>query len=264
MRLRGADGEYRWFLVRTVPLREAGEVVRWYGTSTDIEGRVRAEERLHALRRRMVEMQEAERRELSRELHDRAGQMLTAMLLNMDLIRARPAVREDPEARSRVDDARQLIQSAFAAVKDVMYEMRPPLLDEQGLVAPLQWYARGFSGRMGIPLSVVAEAGWRCDPGVELALFRIAQEGLTNVARHSKATSAVVTLLFAPDAAVLVIEDNGVGIPQAPRQGLPGYGLITIRERAESAGGTFAVGPRPGGGTRLCVRVPVRCTFSTG
>jgi two-component system sensor histidine kinase UhpB len=264
MRLRGADGEYRWFLVRTVPLRAAGEVVRWYGTSTDIEGRVRAEERLQALRRRMVEMQETERRELSRELHDRAGQMLTAMLLNLDLIRARPAVREDPEARSRVDDSRQLIQSAFAAVKDVMYEMRPPMLDEHGLVAPLQWYARGFADRMGIPLNVVAEAGWRCDPEVELALFRIAQEGLTNVARHSKATSAVVTLLFAPDAAVLIIEDNGVGLPQAPRQGPPGYGLITNRERAESVRGTFAVGPRPGGGTRLCVRVPVRCTFSPG
>ena len=262
MRLRGADGEYRWFLVRTVPLRASGGIVRWYGTSTDIEARVRAEERLQALTRRMVEVQETERRELSRELHDRAGQVLTAMLLNMNLIRARPGVRNDPKAQVRVDDSIQLIQSAFAAVKDVMYELRPPMLDEQGLVAPLQWYASGFSSRMRIPVTVVAEAGWRCDPEVELALFRIAQEGLTNVARHSKATSAVVTLLFTPDAVVLIVEDNGVGMPQVPRGVPPGYGLITIRERAESVHGTFAAGPRSGGGTRILVRVPVQCRFS--
>src|SRR5260221_6515666 len=135
MRLRRADGEYRWFLVRTVPLRdEQGNIVKWYGTSTDIDDRKtaadalqgserkarRLAERSRALARRLVELQENERRDIARELHDRVGQTLTAMRINMDLIGKRLEEHDDALIRRRNEDSRGLIETAFKAVENVM------------------------------------------------------------------------------------------------------------------------------------------------
>jgi PAS domain S-box-containing protein len=265
IRLRGADGNYRWFLVRTVPqFDEHARVARWYGTATDIEDRKRAEEiirdnaeKLQALTRRLVEIQEADRRELSRELHDRVGQTLTAILIDVDLIRKRPAASEDPEIGVAVDDCLGLIDTAFSAVKDVMYELRPPMLDEHGLLGPLKWYTRKFSERSGIAVQVIASDDWRCSPLVELALFRIVQEGLANVARHAKATR--VTIALAADAGnmTLTLQDNGVGLGDTQFSSRPGYGLITMRERAESVGGSLRMSNVTEGGTRLAVTIPM-------
>jgi PAS domain S-box-containing protein len=249
----------------TVVRDATGRPVRVYGTNLDITERRRAErtirahtERLQALTRRLVEVQETERRELSRELHDRVGQTLTAMRINLDLIRNRvPA--DDSTSRDRIDDSRALLQSAFDAVKDVMYELRPPMLEDQSLAAPLKWYARKFADRTGIDVQVKAGDGWRCEPAVELALFRIAQEALTNVARHSKATRVAVALSPGSDHISLTIEDNGVGIPASGPREQPGYGFITMRERAESVGGTLAVESPAAGGTRIVVRAPANC-----
>jgi two-component system, NarL family, sensor histidine kinase UhpB len=267
IRLRGADGYYRWFLVRTVPqFDESGRLVRWYGTATDIEDRKRAEEiirinaqKLQALTRRLVEIQEADRRDFSRELHDKVGQTLTAILINMDRIRRRPATSEDPEIRAAVDDCFGLIESAFGAVKDVMYELRPPMLDEHGLVGPLQWYARKFSDRSGIVVEVIARDDWRCDARVELALFRITQEGLANVARHAKATHVTIEVTPGAGKVTLTLQDDGVGLRpgDTAASSQPGYGLITMRERAESVGGSVKMSSGQNGGTRLTVTVPL-------
>jgi signal transduction histidine kinase len=248
--------------------------VRWYGTATDIEDRKRAEEtvridavKLQALTRRLVELQETDRREFSRELHDRVGQTLTAILINVDLVRKRPAASQDAEIRAAVDECLELIDSAFSAVKDVMYELRPPMLDEHGLVGPLQWYARKFSERSGIALEVVARDDLRCDPRVELALFRIAQEGLANVARHAKATRVTITLAAEVDKVTLTLQDDGVGFRpgDTPFSSRPGYGLITMRERAESVRGSFELSSIEDGGTRLRITVPrARDTGITG
>lgn len=258
MRLRRADGDYRWFLVRTSPLHDdAGNVVRWYGTSTDIEDRRLNAEKLRALSRRLVEVQEAERRELSRELHDHVGQTLTAMLINLELIRNRPAASGDEQLRARVDDVLQLIQTAFTAVEDVMHELRPPLLDDHGLAASLRSHARKFSERTGIALRVAGDRGWRGGSPIDLVLFRIVQEALNNVARHSKANEATITFGVLADKVELTVEDNGVGIGAPETRRRSSYGLAIMQERAESVGGTFDIRRRETGGTRVTVTLPV-------
>ncbi len=268
LRLRRADGEYRWFLVRVVPLRnDDGDIVKWYGTSTDIEDRKRAEdgsrhaaEELQALSRRLVELQEAERRTLSRELHDRVGQDLTALSIQLGIVRDALPAHVETGIRARLEDAAALVRSTASTIANVIADLRPPMLDDYGLPAALRWYARQFSERAGVAVSVEAgDSPGRIARDVEIALFRIAQEALTNVAKHARARQAVITLERAQSDYVMSIADDGLGmaaIPQRPEGQRPGLGLVTMRERAQAVGGRFSVEPVAGGGIRLTVRVP--------
>ncbi|HYR33073.1 MAG TPA: PAS domain-containing protein [Burkholderiales bacterium] len=270
MRLRRADGEYRWFLVRTVPLRdEQGRIVKWYGTSTEIEDRKRAEERLRqaaeelqALSRRLVALQEAERRALARELHDRLGETLTALSINLAMLKG--SVQGDARATTRIEDSAALLKSTAAGIENIVAELRPPMLDDHGLAAAIDWYARQFSRRVGVAVSVQAgQPDERLAPDVEMALFRIAQEALTNVAKHARAAHVTITLRRSAAEFVMSIADDGIGLPksaQAPERQHPGLGLVTMRERAQAVGGAFMVEPLPkevdaGAGTRLTVRI---------
>jgi signal transduction histidine kinase len=218
-----------------------------------------SQKRSRLLARRLVEVQEAERRDLARELHDRVGQTLTAMRINMDMIRTRLAEHDDPLVRERNDDSIELIDTAFKAVENVMYELRPPIIDQLGLVAALQWYARTFSDRTGTRVEVRGDEDRRFGSDIEVALFRIAQEALNNVARHAQARNVDIDLHAAGPDIVLTIADDGVGFDrdgdQAPEEG---YGLITMRERSDAVGGTFEAHSKRGKGTRITVTVPRR------
>jgi two-component system sensor histidine kinase UhpB len=262
MRLRRADGEYRWFLVRSVPLRdERGNILKWYGSSIDIEDRKRAEERsrqaaeeLQALSRRLVELQETERRALAREMHDRFGETVTALSINLAMLRE--SVKSDARATTRVEDSVALVKSTAAAIENIVAELRPPMLDDHGLAAAIDWYARQFTRRVGVAVSVeAAELRERAAAEVETALFRIAQEALTNVARHARAGHVAITLSRSASELVMSIADDGIGLPKAAER-RAGFGMVTMRERAQAVGGTFQVESLPdGGGTRLTVRV---------
>jgi PAS domain S-box-containing protein len=250
----------------TVVRDESGRAVRVYGTNLDMTERRKADEairtsreKLQALTHRLVELQETERRDIARELHDRVGQTLTAMRINMDMIRTRLADHDDALIRARNDDSLELMESAFKAVENVMYDLRPPMLDEFGLIAPLRWYAKKFTERTAIRVEVGGDDGWRCGPDVELALFRIAQEALNNVARHARARDVAIDLREIGTNIVLTIEDDGVGFDfDAQRTGKKGYGLTTMRERAEAVGGSFEAHSEKGKGTRIRVEVPRR------
>ena len=267
VRLRRADGEYRWFLVRVVPLRnEQGTIVKWYGTSTDIEDRKRAEERsrqaaeeLQALSRRLVEVQESERKELARELHDRIGQNLTALNINLHILGTALPLRGGDEPRSRLADSRALVESTTEAIGNILSELRPPMLDQHGLALALDWYARQVSARIRVAVTVRNPGpGERLAPEVEIALFRIAQEALNNVAKHARAKRVVITLRRTGSEQVMSIVDDGIGLrAMQERLGRPvlGLGIVTMRERAQAVGGQFAIEGIPGGGTRLTVRV---------
>ena len=268
MRLRRADGEYRWFLVRTVPLRdEQGRIVKWYGTSTEIEDRKRAEERLRqaaeelqALSRRLVELQEAERRALARELHDRLGETLTALSINLAMLKG--SVQGDARATTRIEDSTALVKSTAAAIENIVAELRPPMLDDHGFAAAIGWYAKQFTRRTGVAVSVQAsEPDERLAPEVEMALFRIVQEALTNVAKHARAEHVALTLRRSASEFLMSIIDDGVGLTksaQALEPQNPALGLVTMRERAQAVGGAFKVESLPDGvGTRLTVRVPL-------
>ena len=213
-------------------------------------------EKLQLLSRRLVELQENERRDIARELHDRVGQALTAMRINMDMIRRRLDDHDDPLIRARNDDSLELLESTFKAVENVMYELRPPMLDEYGVIAPLQWFAKKFIERTGIDVQIRAKDGWRGRPDTEVALFRIAQEALTNVARHAEARHAVIEFREEGHNVVLTIEDDGVGFDETAERLQTGHGLTAMRERAEAVGGKLEARSEKGRGTRITAEVP--------
>jgi signal transduction histidine kinase len=205
-----------------------------------------------ALAGHLMATQETERRLMACALHDHVGQSLTALRITLEIVRGRLATRDDPVIRSRNDDSLELVELVFSAVQDLMHELRPPMLDEDGLVASLQWYARKVARRTGIVMEVIGQDGRRARSDVELALFRIAQEALANVARHAHATVVSMDVAARRGGIILSIEDDGVGFDGERT----GSGLVTMRSRAEGVGGTFSIESEPGKGTRVTVVVP--------
>jgi signal transduction histidine kinase len=208
------------------------------------------------LSRRLVELQESERKALARELHDRLGGTLTALSINVAMLKE--AVQADARATTRLEDSAALLKATADTIENLVADLRPPMLDDYGLPAAIDWYARQFAQRVGVAVSVQAtEAGERLAPEVEMALFRIAQEALNNVAKHARAEHVAITLWRAPAEFAMSVADDGIGLPrsaQPPER--PGLGLVTMRERAQAVGGTFNVESLPdGGGTRLTVRL---------
>jgi signal transduction histidine kinase len=214
---------------------------------------------LQALSRRLVDAQESERRRFSRELHDQVGQNLTALSINLDILKGQLVAAGEP-AHSRIEDASKLLESTAATIENVMSELRPPMLDDYGLLPALQWYANDFVRRTGIEASVSGDDGeLRLGQSSEIALFRIVQEALNNVAKHAHASRVRIALARAGDEFVMTIADDGMGYGaggHGSSRRRSGLGMVTMRERTQALGGRFEIGPAPGGGTRLTVTVP--------
>ncbi len=226
-----------------------------------LEARVAERTReIQMLSRHLVETVETERRQLARELHDRVGQNLTALGINLEIIRANANAEGQQDLRSRLDDSIALVQATADAIENVMAELRPPMLDEHGLRVALQWYGRKFSQRTGIDVQVWGDdRGERPSREIEIALFRIAQEALNNVARHARGTRVDVAFEQQDREFVLSVWDDGIGFDQAQSltpPARPHWGLGTMRERAEAVAGRFEVISTVGGGTRVVVRIP--------
>jgi len=261
------DGSVHVLFGRATVVRDAaGRPVRVYGTNVDITERKRAENalrdsgvQLQALSRRLVELQESERKELARELHDRVGQSLTALKINIDILQPALASQGNAEVLARVADSAALLEATMDTIENVMSELRPPMLDDHGLAAALDWHARNFSRRTGIGVAVRAgEPALRPAPQVEIALFRVAQEALNNVAKHARARRVEIALDHANGEYVMSVHDDGIGfdgVEDASDKPKPGLGMVTMRERAQAVGGHFEVRALPGRGTQLTVRV---------
>jgi PAS domain S-box-containing protein len=261
------DGSVRWIRDRGFPVRDqSGKVYRTAGVAEDITERRQAGDALRrsaadlqALSRRLVDLQESERKQLSRELHDRVGQSLTALKINIDILQTALASRGNAEVLARVADSAALLESTMDAIENVMSELRPPMLDDYGLASALDWHAKNFSKRTGIAVAVRAsEPTVRPPPRVEIALFRIAQEALNNVAKHARAHRVEIALEHANDECVMSVEDDGIGfdgVEGASDKPKPGLGMVTMRERAQAVGGRFDVRALSARGTQLTVRV---------
>jgi PAS domain S-box-containing protein len=257
-RIRGRDGGYRWFRARAIPIRNAqGEVVRWYGTCSDIhdskllEQSIRydaallekaVEERTEALRQlstRLMRTQDDERRRIARELHDSLGQELAAAKMTVDVI----LQQHSAETKDRSSlDASKCIERAIQQVRTMSHLLHPPLLDEVGLASALRWYLEGMTKRSGIEttLEVYPENFQRLAPALETAIFRIVQEALTNVFRHSKATHSWVALKRSADHVTVEIRDNGKGLEEKIvklRPGTVGIGIGGMQQRVQEFGG---------------------------
>jgi PAS domain S-box-containing protein len=240
---------------------DAGRPLKMVGACIDVTEQKNAESalrmaarNLRALSRRLVEAEEAERRRIARELHDRVGQNLSALNINLDIVIGN---LKDPELKRRLEDSLKLVDSTLQSIENVMADLRPALLDEYGLGAALAWYAEEYSQRTGIHLSVeVLEAGTDLRPETAVALFRIAQEALNNAAKHSSAKRITVLLKRSGAELALSVSDDGCGFDpaQAPRGR---WGMTTMRERVEAAGGQLAVESCLGKGTTVRASVPV-------
>ena len=234
------------------------------GHVSRLERRLRAELRanaentshLHRLSARLVRAQEDERRVIARELHDEVGQALTAVKMQLAVAR-----RSLPDRQTgAIDEARAITDAALQSARQISRLLHPPMLEDTGLAATLDWYLKGFSERTGVPVGFV-HAGMeeRAAPEVETCLFRVVQEATTNIARHARATSCRVYLQRLPSSVVLTVEDNGAGFePEnaARRRQVGGVGLLGIEERVTDARGTFRVESAPGRGTRITVELP--------
>lgn len=202
----------------------------------------------------MLEDQESTARRFSHELHDELGQSLTAVKANLAALRGGPETAGVFDA-SRLDDCLRLVDESIGNVRQMSQLLRPTILDDFGLEAALRWLCEGFMHRTGIQTEFTSGFSGRLPDETETHLFRLAQEALTNVARHSGARHAVVRLASKGGEVHLSIGDDGCGLPPAgaaPR----GMGMIGMRARARSVGGDLSVRSKPGEGVEIEVRVP--------
>lgn len=215
---------------------------------------------LRSLSRQLLNLQESERRYIAQELHDQVGQNLSALSVNLNIIRDHLSLESKTQIQNWVDDSSRLLETSMEQIRDVMARLRPPVLEDYGLIAALRWYAEQFAKRTGIPAAVQGdEPAPRPSPAAEIALFRIAQEALTNVSKHARARQVTLTLELKPDCICLTVADDGVGFdPAAVRRAgeQPGWGLLNMRERAEALGGRFHLESAPGQGTHITGEVP--------
>lgn len=212
--------------------------------------------RLAKLSRHMVEIQERERCDLAAALHERASPNLAALQLTLgNLVRALPP-KVAADVEPLLDDAKALLRDTTNGIRDICADLRPVTLDYAGLTPALQEYAQQFSLRSDVDVELDVEGFCLELPAdVQSLLFRIAQEALTNCAKHARAQRVRLVLANDEDELRLEICDDGVGFAPArlAELGSPGLGLITMRERAEFAGGNFALSSAPGRGTKILV-----------
>jgi len=214
-------------------------------------------ERLRALSTQIMNAQEEERLRISRELHDETAQALASLL-----VRQRVAERsQDPETLQRtMADLRALTSEALEGVRRMALELRPTMLDDLGLVAALHAYARQFSQRTHIPVELRATGRPdRLRPEIELVAYRVIQEALSNVARHSGGSRAEVSLVTDSMRLTAIVSDNGAGfvLDEALDSRQRSLGLFGMRERAALVGGTLELSSAPGRGTRVRLTVPI-------
>ncbi len=277
-RLRGADGQYRWFRARAVPLRDPhGAIVKWYGTCSDIhdsklleqsirENAVELERmvdlrtiELRRLSSRLMTMQDEERRRIAREIHDGLGQELAAAKMILDGILSKDS---SPTMRQAAADSSMLVDRAIKQVRTISHLLHPPLLDEVGLVSALRWYLEGLSERSGIEIHLEVDPPdlGRLKADLETAIFRIIQEALTNMFRHSGARNGRVSLTEREGNVMVTVRDDGKGIEEQIVQFRPdsvGVGIGGMKQRVTELGGRLRLA-NANPGTIVEVVIPSR------
>jgi PAS domain S-box-containing protein len=291
--LRAKDRTYRWHFTRSMPVRSSGKITRWVGTCTDIQDRKAAEEMLretqaqieanvrerlesrvaertaelrHEIRERLKaerELQElsgelltakdSEQRRIARDLHDSVGQLLTAATITLSAVLGETD-RLSPNAGKALSEAAQLLQETSREVRVVSHLLHPPLLDEIGLHSALSFYMDGFRERGGIQTELKIEEDFgRLPIPMETAIFRVIQECLTNIHRHSGSPTAKVTVSRSSDEIRVEVADRGHGIPE---QKAYGVGLRGMRERIKQLSGVLEI-RSSAAGTAIVARIPV-------
>jgi len=265
-----ADGRLHHVDFSVKPVHdEAGKVVLLIPEGRDVTKRKMAEqaleeshEQLRRLAGGLLMAREEERTKIAREIHDVLGQTLTALKMDAAWIASRVPGAE-PAIRAKLAGMAGLIDESVTTVRRIATDLRPGVLDDLGLAAAIEWQAQEFERRTGIRCTLragVDEDG--LDPLVSTAVFRIFQESLTNVARHSRASCVAGTLERQGGDLVLEVRDDGIGITPAQASDARSIGLAGMRERAQLVGGTFSIAGAAGAGTTIHVQIPRRAVAS--
>lgn len=229
----------RWTMLRD----EKGDRVGWMEINTDITDRKSAEEAARRLSGRILTLQDDERRRIARELHDSLGQYLAALKMHLDML-----ATSDNKETELISEAVDIVEQCIKETRTISHLLHPPLLDEAGFGSAARWYVEGFSQRSGIKVSLfLPPAPRRLHREVEIALFRVLQEGLTNVHRHSASSSVEIRVTLSNTQVKMEIQDYGQGIPPSTLAALldggikASVGVAGMRERARELGGSLQI-----------------------
>jgi two-component system, NarL family, sensor histidine kinase UhpB len=268
-RLRRADGTYAYVHARGYVMRDgAGQAIRMVGGITDVTERRQAQEtlersrkQLRALSARVETSREEERTRISREIHDELGQMLTGLKMDLRWIEKRLGQQPgNPALNSILDkavEAGELADATLASVQRIAAELRPGVLDNLGLATAIKHEAARFQERTGMICRLrLPDHALALTSHTATAVFRIFQETLTNVARHSGASEVGIELRLDGAEVVLEVRDNGRGVSEAELASPRSLGLLGMKERAARAGGGVNVAPAANGGTTVILRLP--------
>jgi PAS domain S-box-containing protein len=245
---RPGTPEVVWVYGNVVPqFSPEGKIAMVIASFADITDQKRAEEALRQLSTRLLQLQDEERRRLGRDLHDSLAQSVLAVNLSLAQV-AQTQPQLDDRNRKVLSEARGMLQDMSRQIRTLSYLLHPPLLDELGLASAVKEYAEGFSERSGIQLEVGVSPGFgRLPQETETALFRIVQESLANIQRHSGSRTARIRLDGQPSRILLEVTDQGHGIPEAlgKKRKEPdarfGVGIVGMRERMAQLGGTLEI-----------------------
>jgi two-component system, NarL family, sensor kinase len=282
-----------WTLSRAVPLLNArGEIVEWFGSASDLTERKRAEEnyrqlaenldvevrartkeveernadilrqsdQLRELSWRLLRTQDEERRHIARELHDSAGQTLSVLGINLSQL-VQKTGRTAPELANDAERIQETVQQLHREIRTASYLLHPPLLDESGLSSALSWYTQGLSERSGLEITLdIPNHFERLPRDMELLVFRLVQECLTNIHRHARSKTALIQIAREGDMLSVSIKDEGKGMSPAKLAEIQsqsaGVGIRGMHERLRQFQGSMSF-ESDGSGTRVLMRIPI-------
>ncbi len=215
---------------------------------------------LRSLSARLTEMEEAERKNIAIELHDRVGQNLSALNINLNIIKSRMRGGLIDSAEICFSDSFLLIEKTTEQIRDIMSDLRPPNLDDHGLIAALRWHAAQQTKRTGLKIEIEGNSSAPRQPlEIEMVFFRIAQEALNNIIKHAKAHAAKISVEQEDGRIRMIIRDDGIGFDTERiinhHRVHPGLGLIAMNERVSALGGTFSIESVMGKGTQVIIEV---------
>ena len=256
------DGSRFWADVIITAVRDAhGNLVGFIKITRDLTERKRLTELENAslVSAQMLATREDEQKRIARELHDDLGQRLTALKMSVAQLEAKLDARGASDLlRSDTESIKGQIDSMATTARRIASDLRPPVLDDLGIEAAIEWLADGFGQRYGVNVSARVETGdLAFSPPAATAIFRMIQEALTNVARHAQASNVWIELHHAGDACTIRIEDDGDGAAlDAPRKERS-FGLLGMRERVRQLSGSISIDSAPGEGFRIAIRLPL-------
>jgi len=256
------DGATRIVKMATSPVIINGEVRGFQHVARDITEEKQLQENMRFYVQQVTRAQEEERKRIARELHDGMSPSLLLLIQRLDAINPSTQPRLSTSLKNKLEDLRDQALEALEGLRHCAQDLRPPILDHLGLVAALEWMAENTAKDYGIDAKVeVVDVGRDLPDEVQLLLFRIAQEALTNIRRHAEAPRAWVTLEFGKDKTILTVKDNGKGFKLPQRMGdlasMGKLGLAGMQERAQLIKGNLTLQSELGKGTTVTVEVPI-------